>query len=243
MASTSEVGHAKNVANFQDLIEFISAYGANYNPSKNTLKLPQIIAQKTEAENNLAEVITKNTDYNNKVNLRVDAFSDVRALATRLIAALQTTDASKETIADAKTFNNKIQGKGSSTQKPPLNPNDPPPKTISTSQQSYDQIIQHLAGLKAVLEAEVSYTPNETDLQIATIDAKIEDLTQKNTAVAQTYTAVSNSRIIRNKNLYTNENSIYEIAKEIKLYIKALFGSTSPEFAQVKGIKIMKPNL
>ena len=108
MASTSEVGHAKNVANFQDLIEFISAYGANYNPSKNTLKLPQIIAQKAEAENNLAEVITKNTDYNNKVNLRVDAFSDVRALATRLIAALQTTDASKETIADAKTFNNKI---------------------------------------------------------------------------------------------------------------------------------------
>ena len=101
MASTSEVGHAKNVANFQDLIEFISAYGANYNPSKNTLKLPQIIAQKAEAENNLAEVITKNTDYNNKVNLRVDAFSDVRALATRLIAALQTTDASNENIADA----------------------------------------------------------------------------------------------------------------------------------------------
>lgn len=184
MASTSEVGHAKNVANFQDLIEFISAYGANYNPSKNTLKLPQIIAQKAEAENNLAEVITKNTDYNNKVNLRVDAFSDVRALATRLIAALQTTDASKETIADAKTFNNKIQGKGSSTQKPPLNPNDPPPKTISTSQQSYDQIIQHLAGLKAVLEAEVSYTPNETDLQIATIDGKIEDLTQKYSSCA-----------------------------------------------------------
>ena len=28
MASTSEVGHAKNVANFQDLIEFVTGYGA-----------------------------------------------------------------------------------------------------------------------------------------------------------------------------------------------------------------------
>ncbi len=28
MASTSEVGHAKNVANFQDLIEFVIGYGA-----------------------------------------------------------------------------------------------------------------------------------------------------------------------------------------------------------------------
>ena len=26
MASTSEVGHAKNVANFQDLIEFVIGY-------------------------------------------------------------------------------------------------------------------------------------------------------------------------------------------------------------------------
>ena len=28
MASTSEKGHAKNVANFQDLIEFVTGYGA-----------------------------------------------------------------------------------------------------------------------------------------------------------------------------------------------------------------------
>ena len=27
MASTSEKGHAKNVANFQDLIEFVTGYG------------------------------------------------------------------------------------------------------------------------------------------------------------------------------------------------------------------------
>ena len=243
MASTIEVGHAKNVAHFQNLIEFISAYGATYNPSKNNLKLPQIISQKTEGENKLAEVIAKNTDYNAKVNLRVEAFSDVRALATRLVSALQTTDASKETIEDAKSFNKKIQGKGSSPSKPILDPNAPPPQTSSTSQQSYDQLIQHLSGLKSILEAEPSYSPNEIDLQIPTIEAKIADLTAKNTAVAQTFTAVSNARIARNKILYTDDNSIFETAKEIKLYIKALFGATSPEFAQVKGIQIIKPKL
>ncbi len=39
MASQSEVGHAKNVANFQDLITYCTAYGATYNPSKTTLQL------------------------------------------------------------------------------------------------------------------------------------------------------------------------------------------------------------
>lgn len=74
MTSTSETGHAKNVANFQDLIEFVTAYGADYNPSKESLKLPQLIALKTAAENNLADVISKSTNYNNQVNQRISAF-------------------------------------------------------------------------------------------------------------------------------------------------------------------------
>ena len=53
MASTSETGHAKNVANFQDLIEFVTGYGATYNPSKNSLKLPQLISLKASAEGTL----------------------------------------------------------------------------------------------------------------------------------------------------------------------------------------------
>ncbi len=37
MKSTYKTGHAKNVANFQDLIEFITGYGVSYNPSKKSL--------------------------------------------------------------------------------------------------------------------------------------------------------------------------------------------------------------
>ena len=243
MASTSEVGHAKNVANYQDLIEFITGYGATYNPSKNSIMLPQMIAQKAAAESTLSEVITKNTDWNSKVNLRLAAFSDIKPRSTRLIAALQATDASPETIADAKTFNNKIQGKSAAAPQGPPDPNNPAPKTISSSQQSYDQLIQHFSGLKSILEAEPSYTPNEVDLQIATLDTKIADISQKNTDVANTYTAVSNARIARDKILYTDDNSIFETAKDAKLYIKAIFGANSPEFAQVKGIEIRKPKL
>lgn len=109
MASTSETGHAKNVANFQDLIEFVTGYGATYNPSKKGLQLPQLIILKTSAENSLSDVITKNTAYNNKVNDRISAFSGLKSLSTRLVNALQTTDATTETINDAKTYNRKCK--------------------------------------------------------------------------------------------------------------------------------------
>ena len=62
MRSNSETGHAKNVANFQDLIEFVTGYGATYNPSKSTLQLPQLNALKATAEGNLADVITNNAE-------------------------------------------------------------------------------------------------------------------------------------------------------------------------------------
>jgi chromosome segregation ATPase len=243
MASTSEVGHAKNVANFQDLIEFVTGYGATYNPSKNSLKLPQLVALKATAETKLTDVISKNTAYNNKVNERMVAFSNLKSLSTRLVNALQTTDATTQTINDAKTFNRKMQGKKASASQTPTDPNAPAPKTISTSQQSYDQLIQHLAGLKSVLEEESSYTPNETDLQVATIDAKIADLTAKNTAVSTAYTNISNSRISRNETLYTSDNSIFETASEVKKYIKSVFGASSPQYNQVSGIKFSKPKV
>ena len=237
MASTSEVGHAKNVANFQDLIEFVTGYGATYNPSKNALKLPQLIALKASADATLADVISKNTNYNNKVNERITAFSGLKSLSTRLVNALQTTDATTETIGNAKTFNRKMQGKKASSSQTPTDPNTPAPTTISTSQQSYDQLIQHLAGLTSVLEAETSYTPNETDLQVATLQTKIADLTAKNTAVATAYASISNSRIARNETLYSSSTGLVETANEVKKYIKSVFGASSPQFAQVKGIQ------
>jgi hypothetical protein len=243
MASTSETGHAKNVANFQNLIEFVTGYGATYNPSKNSLQLPQLTALKAAAEGALTDVIAKNTNFNNKVNERATAFSGLKSLSTRLFNALQTTEATPETIGNAKTFNRKMQGKRASAIQTPTDPNAPVPNTISTSQQSFDQLIQHLAGLNAVLAAEPSYTPNETDLQVATIQAKIADLTAKNTAVATAYTAVSNSRIARNETLYTATASLIATANEVKKYVKAVYGATSPQYAQVSGIIFSKLRL
>ncbi|HFG0566836.1 TPA: hypothetical protein ACGFUW_002626 [Flavobacterium psychrophilum] len=240
MASTSETGHAKNVANLQDLISFVTGYGATYNPNKNVLKLPQLTALYTASQASLADVITKNTAYNNKVNERVVAFSNLKSLSTRLINALQTTDATSEKVADAKAFNKKMQGIRAKAVETPTDPNAPAPNTISTSQQSYDQQIQHLAGIISVLQTEPSYAPNENDLKIATLTAKQADLTAKNNAVSTAYTNVSNSRIARDTTIYGTDTGLFDIATEVKKYVKSVFGATSPQFAQVKGIEFTK---
>lgn len=239
-SSVSETGHAKNIANFQDLIAFVTLYGTNYNPSKTALKLPQLNTLTTTAQTKLADVIVKNTAYNTAVNNRQIAFTDLNKLSTRLVNALETTNAPKEMIKDAKGFNRKLHGKRASAIATPTDPNTPAPNTISAAQLSYDQQIQHFAGLISVLQSEATYTPNENDLKITALTAKQTDLTAKNNAVATAYATISTSRMSRDKTLYDADLGLVDIAYEIKKYIKSVFGATSPEYAQVSGIEFKR---
>lgn len=236
--SVSETGHAKNVANLQDLISFVTGYGATYNPTKNALKLAQLNTLSTVAQASLSDVIAKNTIFNTKVNERVLAFGNLKTLSTRLISALQVTDAPDEKIKDAKAFHRKIQGQRAT----PVNtdPNAPPSAKNSTTQLSYDQQIQHLAGLIAVLQSEPSYAPNEADLKIVSLTTKQTELMTKNNAVKTAFTNISISRIARNATLYGTDTGLVDISSEVKKYVKSIFGSTSPQFALIKGLEFTK---
>lgn len=236
MASTSEVGHAKNVANLQDLIAFVNGYGTTYSPTKASLKPAALQTLYTQASADLAAVIARKTNYNDQVNARVQAFAGLRELATRLISIFEVTEASKEKIADAKSYNIKLQGKRASKPAVSLDPNTPAPQTNSTSQQSYDQIIQHFEGLISVLKSEPSYTPNEPELQITTLEDRLQKLKVSNEKVSNAQAEVSNARIARNKTLYLEDTGLVDITINVKKYIKALFGTSSPEYGQVKGI-------
>ena len=58
MPSTSEVGHAKNVANLQKLTEQVTVYTL-YNPPVDNLKIPNLQALYTTANTKLTEVEDK----------------------------------------------------------------------------------------------------------------------------------------------------------------------------------------
>ena len=67
MPSTSEVGHAKNVANLQKLIEQVTVYTL-YNPPVENLTVPNLTALYSTASVKLTEVEDKrNANKNSKV--------------------------------------------------------------------------------------------------------------------------------------------------------------------------------
>lgn len=236
MKKVIETGHAKNVANLGKLIEFVDAFGSSYNPSRTALKIAELKTLETAAIAAIDSVTSKLADYDDAINRRHQLFADLRKKATRIMAALKASGTSEELLADAIGFNRKIQGQRAV--KPPTNPdpNLPPPNTVSVSQQSYDQLIQHLKGLVAVLKTEPNYAPNEDELKIVNLDNFIADLLDKNNKVAIALAAISNARIDRDKVLYSKNTGLLDIANAVKLYVKSLYGATSSEYGSIKKI-------
>jgi hypothetical protein len=228
-----ESGHPRNVANLGKLIEFVDAYGATYNPSRTALTVASLKVLETDSYAAIDAVTDRVADYDDAINHRQEVFADLRKRATRIMAALKASGTTEALYDDARGFNRKIQGQRAV--KPPTNPdpNAPAPNTVSVSQQSFDQLIQHLKGLISILKTEPNYAPNENELKIANLDSYVADLLDKNNKVAVAVAAISNARIDRDKVLYKKETGLYDIAMAVKLYVRSVFGTTSPEYAQV----------
>ena len=109
MASTSESGHAKNVANFEDLISFCTGYGATYNPSKAAIKLPALNTLYTNAKTSLSTINSILPASTNAINAREIVFAPLNKLITRVINALDSSNVPKLVVADAKQYHVKFR--------------------------------------------------------------------------------------------------------------------------------------
>ena len=239
MASTSETGHAKNIANFQDLISFCEGYGVTYNPTKESLKIPQLKTLYQSALDKLNASKTQKTNFDNATNERRNAFKDLKPLSTKVVNAFAVSGADALAQNNLKSVNKKLQGSTSKNEEKTVakDGNTTAPKTISTSQQSYDRLIDHFANIITVLEQNEIYAPNENNLKVDSLKDKLSELQAKNKDLINSYTSYSNSMIERNQTLYDPIIGLIQTSKEVKQYIKSIFGATSPQYKQVSSLE------
>ena len=230
MTKFSEIGHAKNVANFSEIIDFCKSYGSDYNPSKESIQIPNLETLLINSQTAINNVTENLIEFTNATSTRQNTFNPLKKLFTKITNAVAVTDATKNTIEDTKSINKKIQGIRIT------------PKNNTTSQQSYDQKIEHTNKMITLLKTIPSYNPNEKELQITTLETLLQDMKNANDLVTKTYVNLSNSRIKRNQTLYQENTGLYNIVTEIKKYIKSVFGANSPQHKQITRMKFSPLN-
>ena len=109
---------------------------------------------------------------------------------------------------------------------------------VSSSQQSFDARLDTFDKQIKLLASIPSYTPNEVELQIATLQALHADLQQKNAMIITQTIPVNSARIARNEVLYNTETGLVALAQDVKNYAKSVFGVSSANYKLISGIAI-----
>jgi hypothetical protein len=242
MSTVNHTGHPINVANFQKLIAFLVAMGAIYDPVNSRILIPALNVILVLANGQLQLVKDTSSTFDIATNNREVEFKNVKKLATRLVNALIACGASKQTIADAKTINRKIQG-GRAVDKivPPVPPTDVPLdanskiiKNISVSQQNFDFVLDNMLKLLTLLTNEPLYIPNEVDLQAASILIKVTSMQTTNKAVIDATPDYINAMASRDVVLYKEDVGLVDTAKVVKAYCLSVLETANPVYKNIK---------
>ena len=235
MASISETGHANNVANLESLILSATAFGTSYNPSKESLKLSSLQTLLSASKDSLNATNIAQSAYSNAVSAREAAFEPFSKLITRVNNALKASDTTVQVDESAQTIVRKLQGRRASAkitdeEKKALEAEGKEVNQISATQLSYDSRLENLDKLIMLLESVPLYSPNEEDLKVESLKTLQADLRIKNNDVVVASIQLSNARIARNEILYKPLTGLIDVAFDFKVYIKSVFGATSPQY-------------
>ena len=242
MSKTSETGHAKNVASFEELINHALSYKEAYNPSRDAIKVEALQTLLSNAKNCMTDVNNALSPYKMAAAERETTFKPLNPLTTRVINSLKATDTTVKMDDTAQSLVRKITGRRATAIKETdasvkIADTEEGPKHISAAQTSFDNVIENLDKLIIHLQNIPQYTPNEPELQPQALRAFKEELYAKSNQAKLTDIALSNARITRNKVMYEPLTGLTDIASDVKTYVKSVYGASSPEFKQVSKIE------
>ncbi len=227
MASVSEVGHGKNAANLASGIQILEEMGNLYNPTNPNIFLPNLNTIKAELNNVITVLNTKKPIYKNAVANREILIAPLSKKTTKSLNFFKSLNVSATDKENVASQVKKIRGDKSPKK---INPETTESDAISTSQMSYDNRIANLDTYINQLSSHPQYVPNETEIQVATLQAYHQELATASSQVNAAGNALLTARKNRNEVLYTNENNVIKLMQEVKAYLKSLGDAGTPYY-------------
>lgn len=240
MASTSEVGHAKNIANLNLLNTNIVGLGAIYNPSNPKLILTNLQNIYTTSFSHQESVNNLVAPYSIAVDDREAIFKPLNRQLTKLRKAYKATEGVTQVqLEDFMTIVRKLKGVKKASVKDSTNPKEEA-DSHSTSQMSYDQRTNTMDLLISLLQNTPNYNPNETDYKVSTYQAIKASMLVATQAVADTFVPLNNARNTRNSTVYNSEDNLVDIGNKAKDYLFTILDSDSVQYKAISKIKFKR---
>ncbi|MBL7731554.1 MAG: hypothetical protein JNM88_10280, partial [Chitinophagaceae bacterium] len=241
--STSETGHVKNLSVFNEMIAFVKTY-KEYNPSTPALKVDELVKKYEAANLVLQQVNTTAALLNETIRTRMLTYEHVDQTGTSVVAMLESSEANKEMMKDARGLNRKLHGNRAGEIVVAAEPvegqtaEDLLPTNISVSQQSYVKLADNLGLMRDLVAMHPGYQPNEAELNVAGLTKFVDELTGLNEKVATEYAEVTAKRNERDEIFYKVPGGLKAVFDGVKKYVLGKYKSNSPEYKQLTKLQM-----
>lgn len=230
MASVSETGHNKNVANFASAIQVLVEMGSLYNPTNPNLLLANLNPVKTNLGGTITFLNNKKPVYKNAVANREILIAE---LPSRLTMSLNYAKSTNISQTDKENLSSQVKKMRGDKKAKVVNPETAEGDSISTSQMSYDSRIANFDTYISQLSSLAEYNPNETVIQIADFQDYHQKLTNSSTLVNSAGNELITGRKNRNNILYNDQINVIQLMREIKAYLKSLGSAAEPYYKAI----------
>ena len=221
--STSEVGHAKNVANFTALIQLLEEMGPLYQPTNPAIAIANLILLRNKLTTSIQNLSDKIPPFKIAVANRENAFRDLSKRATRVKNSFNSVGFSEAEKDNVIAIVKKIRG--DQPIRKAANLENAQTESISNAQLSYTSRANHLQALASLLNSYPTYTPNEEELTTVNLIALYNQLQELNNEAASKTFALITARKERNDLLYNNPGNLLSLVTPIKNYMKSVTGA------------------
>lgn len=241
MPSKSNATIDSTLDSMRKLIKACTSFAEKYNPTRDDLKVPALTTLLKDATAAVQGVNKNEIALDNASDARVRLFRPFKAFSTRIMNALAVSGAMPETIDSARTIQNAIQGRRATPKKAaPVDVAEADaPKTISVSRQTASNQLSHFEKMLTILRAEPKYLPNEEELRIANLETLLQNM--KDTYDAESVPELNLEAAYNLRNaLFNDKTGLCDIAADVKLYVKSVFGASSNEYKLVRSFHFKK---
>ena len=239
--STSEVGHAKNVANFTALIQLLGEMGPLYNPTNSEIQITSLETLETQLVASIQNLANQTPPFRIAVANRENAFKPLSKLSTRVKNSFGSLGLSKAEKDNVLGLVKKIRGDHAVGNAENLERAET--DSISNAQLSYTSRATNLQSLVSLLLAYPAYTPNEPELTTASLSNLYVQLKDFNNEAANKSFTLITARKQRNDLLYFNPINLLDLVNPIKEYLKSVEGARVYYLAAVRLKFTNKPGI
>jgi hypothetical protein len=228
----------KTAGSFDKVLASCKNIGERYQPKSTALGITALSELLERSQQTSQAVTITRSAYRLAVNNRRESFAALPTLSVRVVRMLSTSESSRENLKDAIALKNMLQRRGRQkvTEENATTADTTVPARRAASRRHYDMQAQTFKNFIIYLEALGTYDANEPELTIDGLKAKLADMQSKSHAVNTAAIAFDNARR-EHAELFRGVNGVASTIQGVKNYVRAAFGTNSPEFEQLSKLK------